>query len=178
MRYEDLYRRSIEQPEAFWAEAATAIDWNTPPHTILEYDHPPFRKWFVGGTTNLCHNAVDRHLAERGDQLALVGWSSETGSVRELTFRQLHREVNTFAAALYSLGVARGDRVVIYMPHTVDAAIALVVHQARRLAVGNRPRRNAANLGAQPPARPHPCAGRWADEDGPRRGDRRAAGRR
>ena len=126
MRYEDLYRRSIEQPEAFWAEAATAIDWNTPPHTILEYDHPPFRKWFVGGTTNLCHNAVDRHLAERGDQLALVGWSSETGSVRELTFRQLHREVNTFAAALYSLGVARGDRVVIYMPHTVDAAIAML----------------------------------------------------
>ena len=126
MRYEDFHRRSIEQPEAFWAEAATAIDWNTPPHTILEYDHPPFRKWFVGGTTNLCHNAVDRHLAERGDQLALVGWSSETGSVRELTFRQLHREVNTFAAALYSLGVARGDRVVIYMPHTVDAAIAML----------------------------------------------------
>ena len=126
MRYEDFHRRSIEQPEAFWAEAATAIDWNTPPHTILEYDHPPFRKWFVGGTTHLCHNAVDRHLAERGDQLALVGWSSETGSVRELTFRQLHREVNTFAAALYSLGVARGDRVVIYMPHTVDAAIAML----------------------------------------------------
>ena len=126
MRYEDFHRRSIEQPEAFWAEAATAIDWNTPPHTILEYDHPPFRKWFVGGTTNLCHNAVDRHLAERGDQLALVGWSSETDSVRELTFRQLHREVNTFAAALYSLGVARGDRVVIYMPHTVDAAIAML----------------------------------------------------
>ena len=126
MRYEDFHRRSIEQPEAFWAEAATAIDWNTPPHTILEYDHPPFRKWFVGGTTNLCHNAVDRHLAERGDQLALVGWSSETGSVRELTFRQLHREVNTFAAALYSLGVARGDRVVIYMPHTVDAAIDML----------------------------------------------------
>ena len=69
---------------------------------------------------------MDRHLAERGDQLALVGWSSETGSVRELTFRQLHREVNTFAAALYSLGVARGDRVVIYMPHTVDAAIAML----------------------------------------------------
>ena len=126
MRYEDFHRRSIEQPEAFWAEAATAIDWNTPPHTILEYDNPPFRRWFAGGTTNLCHNAVDRHLAERGDQLALVGWSSETGSVRELTFRQLHREVNTFAAALYSLGVARGDRVVIYMPHTVDAAIAML----------------------------------------------------
>ena len=126
MRYQDLYRRSIEQPEAFWAEAATAIDWHVPPQRILDYDNPPFRRWFAGGTTNLCHNAVDRHLAERGDQLALVGWSSETGSVRELTYRQLHREVNTFAAALRSLGVDTGDRVVIYMPHTVDAAIAML----------------------------------------------------
>ncbi len=126
MRYEDLYRRSIEQPEAFWAEAATAIDWHTPPQRILDYDRPPFRRWFSGGTTNLCHNAVDRHLAERGDQLALVGWSSETGDVRELSFRQLHREVNTFAAALQSLGVEQGDRVVVYMPHTVDAAIAML----------------------------------------------------
>ena len=112
MRYEDLYRRSIEQPEAFWAEAATAIDWKVPPREILEYERPPFRRWFCGGTTNLCHNAVDRHLAERGDQLALVGWSSEAGEVRELTYRQLHREVNTFAAALHSLGVDTGDRVV------------------------------------------------------------------
>jgi len=126
MRYEDFYRRSIEQPEAFWAEAATAIEWKRPPQKILEYDAPPFRRWFAGGTTNLCHNAVDRHLAERGDQLALVGWSSETDSVRELTFRELHREVNTFAAALCSLGVEKGDRVVIYMPHTVDAAIAML----------------------------------------------------
>ena len=126
MRYQDFYRRSIEQPEAFWAEAATAIDWHTPPQSILEYDRPPFRRWFAGGTTNLCHNAVDRHLAERGDQLALVGWSSETGSVRELTFRQLHREVNAFAASLCSLGVGKGDRVVVYMPHTVDAAIAML----------------------------------------------------
>ncbi len=62
MRYEDLYRRSIEQPEAFWAEAATAIEWREPPGAILEYTNPPFRRWFAGGTTNLCHNAVDRHL--------------------------------------------------------------------------------------------------------------------
>ncbi|HRF82999.1 MAG TPA: propionate--CoA ligase [Pseudoxanthomonas sp.] len=126
MRYEDFYRRSIEQPETFWAEAANAIEWQQPPGKILEYDQPPFRRWFAGGTTNLCHNAVDRHLAERGDQLALVGWSSETDSVRELTFRQLHREVNAFAAALCSLGVEKGDRVVVYMPHTVDAAIAML----------------------------------------------------
>ena len=126
MGYEDMYRRSIEQPEAFWAQAAGAIDWKDPPQQILAYDSPPFRRWFVGGTTNLCHNAVDRHLATRGEQLALVGWSSETGQVRELSYRQLHREVNTFAAVLQSLGVHRGERVVIYMPHTVEAAVAML----------------------------------------------------
>ena len=126
MRYEDFHRRSIEQPEAFWAEAAQAIDWHTPPQAILEYDNPPFRRWFAGGTTNLCHNAVDRHLDARGEQLALVGWSSETGQVRELSYRQLHREVNVFAAVLRSLGVGKGERVVIYMPHTVEAAIAML----------------------------------------------------
>ncbi|ADV28135.1 propionate/CoA ligase [Pseudoxanthomonas suwonensis 11-1] len=126
MGYEDFYRRSIEQPEEFWAEAARAIDWKDQPQRILDYDNPPFRRWFVGGTTNLCHNAVDRHLAERGDQPALVGWSTETGQVRELSFRQLHREVNTFAAVLRSLGVHKGERVVIYMPHTVEAAVAML----------------------------------------------------
>ncbi len=126
MGYEDMYRRSIEQPEAFWAQAAGAIDWKDPPQQILAYDSPPFRRWFVGGTTNLCHNAVDRHLATRGEQLALVGWSSETGQVRELSYRQLHREVNTFAAVLQSLGVHKGERVVIYMPHTVEAAVAML----------------------------------------------------
>ena len=126
MRYEDLYRRSIEQPEAFWAEAATAIDWHAPPQTILDCSNPPFRTWFAGGTTNLCHNAVDRHLEARSEQLALVGWSTETGQVRELTYAQLHREVNTFAAVLQALGVEQGERVVIYMPHTVEAAIAML----------------------------------------------------
>ncbi|KAF1688867.1 propionate--CoA ligase [Pseudoxanthomonas taiwanensis] len=126
MGYEAMYRRSVEQPEEFWGEMARAIDWHEPPKKILEYDNPPFRRWFAGGTTNLCHNAVDRHLDARGDQLALVGWSSETGTVRELTYRQLHREVNTFAAVLRSLGVGKGDRVVIYMPHTVDAAVAML----------------------------------------------------
>ena len=126
MRYEDWYRRSIEEPEAFWAEQARAIHWQRPPDRILDDSNPPFRRWFVGGQTNLCFNAVDRHLGERGDQLALVGWSTETGSVRELSYRELHREVNTFAAVLLSLGAGRGERVVIYMPHTVDAAIAML----------------------------------------------------
>ena len=126
MRYEDLYRRSIEQPEAFWAEAATAIDWHEPSRKILEYTQPPFRKWFAGGTTNLCHNAVDRHLAQRADQLALVAVSTETGVTREITYRELHREVNAFAAVLKRLGVGRGDRVVIYMPNMAEAVFAML----------------------------------------------------
>ena len=126
MRYEDLYRRSIEQPEAFWAEAATAIDWHEPSRKILEYTQPPFRKWFAGGTTNLCHNAVDRHLAQRADQLALVAVSTETGVTREITYRELHREVNAFAAVLKRLGVGRGERVVIYMPNMAEAVFAML----------------------------------------------------
>jgi len=126
MRYEDLYRQSIEAPEEFWAEQARAIHWHRQPERILDDSNPPFRKWFVGGQTNLCFNAVDRHLDARGDQLALVGWSTETDSIRELSYRDLHREVNTFAASLQSLGVERGERVVIYMPHTIDAVVAML----------------------------------------------------
>ena len=126
MRYEDVYRRSVEEPEAFWAEQAKAIHWHKAPGKILDYSSPPFRKWFAGGETNLCYNAVDRHLEERGEQLALVGYSTETDSVRELSYRELHREVNVFAAVLGSLGVSKGDRVVIYMPHTVDAIVAML----------------------------------------------------
>jgi len=126
MRYSEFYRRSISEPEAFWAEQARAIHWHTPPQQILDDSNPPFRRWFVGGETNLCYNAVDRHLDARADQLALVGVSSETGVTRELSYRELHREVNAMACVLLSLGVGRGERVVIYMPHTVDAAIAML----------------------------------------------------
>jgi propionyl-CoA synthetase len=126
MRYEDFYRQSIEQPEQFWAEQARLIHWETPPQRILDQSNPPFRRWFVGGTTNLCYNAVDRHLAERAEQLALVAISSETDVTREFTYRQLHREVNTFAAVLQSLGVGKGDRVVIYLPNIAEAVFAML----------------------------------------------------
>ncbi len=126
MRYEEEYRRSVERPEAFWAEQAKAIHWETPPERILEYDKPPFRRWFVGGRTNLCFNAVDRHLDARGEQLALVAISTETGATREITYRELHREVNAFAAVLKRLDVARGDRVVIYMPNMAEAVFAML----------------------------------------------------
>ena len=126
MSYESEYRRSIEQPEQFWADAARAIHWHTPPRAILEYDNPPFRRWFAGGETNLCYNAVDRHLATLADQPAIVAISTETASERSVTYRELHREVNTFAAILRSLGVTKGERVVIYMPNMAEAVFAVL----------------------------------------------------
>ncbi|CAM0998891.1 propionate--CoA ligase [Rhodanobacter sp. Root179] len=126
MRYEEFYRQSVDEPERFWAEQARLIHWETPPRQILDQSNPPFRRWFVGGTTNLCYNAVDRHLAERAEQLALVAISSETDITREFTYRQLHREVNTFAAVLQSLDVGKGDRVVIYLPNMAEAVFAML----------------------------------------------------
>ncbi|MGR4871729.1 propionate--CoA ligase [Variovorax sp. LARHSF232] len=125
-RYDEFYRQSIESPEAFWAEQAKLIDWQTPPARILDADKPPFVNWFVGGTTNLCHNAVDRHLAARGDQPALIHVSTETGSEKTYTFRQLHEEVQRSAASLLALGVGKGDRVLIYMPMIPQAAFAML----------------------------------------------------
>ena len=111
-----FYQRSINDPEGFWGEQAQLIDWHVPPSHILEQPRPPFRQWFSGGQTNLCHNAVDRHLATRGEQPALIYLSAETGEERYYTYAELHREVNRCAAVLQSLGVKKGERVVIYMP--------------------------------------------------------------
>ncbi len=126
MPYEDIYRRSIDDPEGFWAEQAKAIDWHVPPQRILDYAEPPFRRWFAGGMTNLCHNAVDRHLDARGDQNALIAVSTETNTTREISYRELHREVNTFASVLRALDVGKGDRVVIYMPNMAEAVFAML----------------------------------------------------
>jgi propionyl-CoA synthetase len=125
-RYADFYRRSIEAPEAFWAEQAQLIDWKTPPQQILDAGNPPFVRWFAGGTTNLCHNAVDRHLAARGDQPALIAVSTETGTERSYSFKELHAEVQRVAASLMELGVGKGDRVLIYMPMIPEAAFAML----------------------------------------------------
>ncbi len=126
MRYEELYRKSIEEPDAFWAEEAQRIYWHKQPEQVLDYSTPPFRRWFVGGETNLCYNAVDRHLVDRPDQLALVAISTETNVTREITYRELYREVNAFAAVLQRLDVQRGDRVVIYMPNMAEAVFAML----------------------------------------------------
>ncbi|MDP3139494.1 MAG: propionate--CoA ligase [Burkholderiaceae bacterium] len=125
-RYADFYRRSIDDRDGFWAEQARLIDWKTPPQQICDNSHPPFARWFVGGTTNLCHNAVDRHLAQRADQAALIAVSSETDQERVYSFRELHAEVQRMAAVLQTLGVGKGDRVLIYMPMIAEAAFAML----------------------------------------------------
>ena len=124
--YADFHRRSIEQPETFWAEQAQLIDWNTQPQQICDYSNPPFAKWFVGGTTNLCHNAVDRHLKDRADQAALIFVSTETNVEKTYSFRELHTEVQRMAAILKALGVEKGERVLIYMPMIPEAAFAML----------------------------------------------------
>ena len=124
--YSDFHRRSIAEPESFWAEQAQMIDWQVPPKQICDYSQPPFAKWFVGGTTNLCHNAVDRHLADRPEQAALIFVSTETNEERVYTFRELHAEVQRMAAVIRQLGVQKGDRVLIYMPMIAEAAFAML----------------------------------------------------
>ena len=124
--FADFHRRSIEQPDAFWAEQAQLIDWKTPPQQICDYSNPPFAKWYVGGTTNLCHNSVDRHLKDRPDQAALIYVSTETLQEKVYTFRELHVEVQRMAAVIRSLGVQKGDRVLIYMPMIAEAAFAML----------------------------------------------------
>jgi propionyl-CoA synthetase len=124
--YRAFLDRAIHSPESFWADEAKLIEWQRPFSRVLDYSRPPFARWFVDGTTNLCHNAVDRHLAARGDQAALIYVSSEIDVEKTYTFRQLHQEVNRFAASLQSLGVARGDRVLIYMPMIPEAVFAML----------------------------------------------------
>jgi propionyl-CoA synthetase len=124
--YRDFYEQSVADPEAFWDRQAKVIDWHKPYKKVLDYSNPPFRSWFVGGETNLCYNAVDRHLSMRAEQPALVWISSEVDAKRTFTYRELHDEVNRFAAILRELGVGKGDRVLIYMPMTPEAVFAML----------------------------------------------------
>ena len=124
--YKDFHRRSIQDRDGFWSEQSRLVHWQKPFTKVLDYSRPPFSKWFVGGETNLCYNAVDRHLAARGEQKALVWISTEVDQTKEYTFRQLHAEVNRAAAMMQSLGVKRGDRVIVYMPMIPEACFAIL----------------------------------------------------
>lgn len=122
----EWHRRSIADREGFWTEQANLIDWHRPFDRVLDYSRPPFSRWFVNGETNLCHNAVDRHAATHPERTALIYVSTETGQEASYSFAQLQREVETMAAAMQSLGVVRGDRVLIYMPMIPEAAFAML----------------------------------------------------
>jgi propionyl-CoA synthetase len=124
--YADFHRRSIEDRESFWTEEAQRIHWQRPFDQVLDFSKPPFAKWFVGGQTNLCYNAIDRHLQARGDQSALVYISTETDTERRYSYRELHAAVNACAAVIRAQGVGRGDRVLIYMPMIPEAAFAML----------------------------------------------------
>jgi len=126
MSYKTVHAQSIQDPHAFWGEEAKHIHWEKPFDTVLDYSKPPFAHWFKGGLTNLCYNAVDRHLAERGDQIALVAVSTETDIEKAYTFKELHAEVNRMAAILKANGVGKGDRVLIYMPMIAEASFAML----------------------------------------------------
>ncbi len=125
-RYADFHQRSLTDRDGFWAEQATLIDWHRPFDQVCDHSNPPFARWFVGGQTNLCHNAVDRHLALRADQAALICVSTETDTEHTYTFRDLHAEVQRMAAILLSLGVQQGDRVLVYMPMVPQAVFAML----------------------------------------------------
>ena len=123
--YDTMYRRSIDDNEAFWAEQARELDWFTQPEKVLEWNVPE-AKWFVGGKLNLCHNAVDRHaLGARGSKVALV-WEGEPGEVRSFTYTELHAEVQRVANVLKKFGVGKGDRVAIYMGVCPEIVIAVL----------------------------------------------------
>ena len=125
--YEQVFRSSVEDPERFWLDAATAIDWHRAPDRALDASRPPFYRWYPDGELNVCHNALDRHVdAGRGDQAALIYDSPVTDTKRTYTYAALRDEVARFAGVLAGLGVGPGDRVVLYMPMVPEAAIAML----------------------------------------------------
>lgn len=130
MTYSDFYQLSISDPETFWKEQAERIHWHRPFDQVLDYHNPPFAEWFVGGQTNLCYNAVDRWAAQIGDRPALIAVSTETSDRKPLektwSFRELQSEVECMAAVMKSLGVSKGDRVLIYMPMVAEAVFTML----------------------------------------------------
>ncbi|WP_424195744.1 propionate--CoA ligase [Ampullimonas aquatilis] len=126
MSYTAFQQQSLANPEQFWAEQARRIEWRKPYDQVLDNSNPPFARWYVGGETNLCHNAVDRWLTTQPDQAALIAISTETNTEKTYSFKELHVEVSRMAACMQSLGVKKGDRVLIYMPMIAEAIFAML----------------------------------------------------
>ena len=127
MGYRTVYRRSLDDPESFWADAADGIEWSRPWERVLDVSADPLPRWFTGGALNTCHNAVDRHVeAGHGDRRALIYDSPVTGSQRTYSYGELQNEVARTAGMLIRLGVESGDRVVIYMPMVPEAVFAML----------------------------------------------------
>ena len=124
---EETHRRSLDDPEGFWGEAAVAIDWVEPPHRVLDDTRAPLYRWFRGGRLNTAWNALDRHVdGGRAGQPALVYDSPVTGAKKTFTYRELRDAVARFAGALRTRGVERGDRVIVYMPMIPEAVVAML----------------------------------------------------
>lgn len=124
--YKAFHQSSIKNRDAFWGEQSQLVDWQTPVQQVCDFSNPPFVKWFSGGRTNLCHNAVDRHAAKRPNDRALIYISTETNEEKIYSFAELLREVERMAAIYQSLGVKKGDRVLIYMPMIAEACFAML----------------------------------------------------
>ncbi len=124
--YRELYERSLNDPEAFWAEVASELHWFKPWEKVLDESEKPFFKWFVGGKTNLCYNCLDRHLDGPAANKKAIIWEGEPGDGRTLTYRELHREVCRFANVLKKQGIGKGDHVAIYLPMTPELVVAVL----------------------------------------------------
>jgi len=126
-KYDSIYRRSLDHPQEFWAEAAAAIDWETKWDRVLDDSKAPFYRWFSGGRLNTCHNALDRHVNNgRGDQIALIYDSPLTGTYRSISYRELRDQAALFAGALAANNIRKGDRVIIYMPMVPETVVAIM----------------------------------------------------
>ena len=124
--YREIFQASVDDPAAFWAKAAEAVSWSREPRRILDDDNPPFYRWFPDAELNTCANALDRHIAERGDQPALIYDSPVTNTKRTYSYRELLDQTARFAGVLRGLGVHKGDRVVLYMPMIPEAVVAML----------------------------------------------------
>src|SRR5437868_4071972 len=126
-RYHEVHARSLSDPEGFWAEAAREIDWIEPAKKIFDPSMGTYGRWFAGGAVNTCYNALDRHVANgRGDQVALIHDSPLANTISKFTYAEMLREVQALAAVMQEFGVAKGDRVILYMPMVAEAVVAML----------------------------------------------------